>query len=161
MIRLIDVRLLSLVFLIGCDRPDDPTAAAAPMAPTSVGGALDPTLPDGNELSISSQAGVREPLRRAVETALVKAMAKARPCMDGIYGSVFAEVELGRTGTVTRAHIASPLLEDSPIAKCMEAELATMTVGKVEAPVSVRYPVRNMPSDEQLREAAGIVKQAL
>jgi hypothetical protein len=149
-----------LVFLIGCgDRTD--VAVVAPTAPLTVGGALDSKLPDGNELSISSAAGVREPLRRSVEAALAKAMAKARPCMEGIYGSVFAEIELGLTGAVTRARIQSPLLEDTPIAKCMESELQTMTIGKVEAAVSVRYPVRNMPSAEQIREAAGIVKGAL
>lgn len=155
-----------LVLLLACGcRDRDSTTEPGPRDPNfraSVSGSLDPTLPDGRELTITARAELADPLRRSIEAALGTAMKTARPCMEGIYGTVFAEIELDGTGNVTKSVVKSPLLEGSPIAKCIEAELAKMKLGKLEgAPIEIRYPIRNMPSSEQMKEAAEIVKQAL
>jgi hypothetical protein len=149
------------VALVACGGGRDEPPPSPRAGPIGVGGALDPSIPNGNELYVHSDGGVTEPLRRAVETALVHALKTARPCMEGIYGTVFAEIDFDAAGRPTRAHIRSPLLEGSPIAKCMEKELATMSIGKADGPVRVTYPVRNVPSAEQVKEAADIVKRAL
>lgn len=157
------MRLLALAMLLAACGHDDPKAVARdPNFRASFTGSVDPKLPDGHELSISAGVDITDDLRRSVESALTTAMKTARPCMDGIYGTVFAEATFDATGKVTRAHVASPLLEGSPIAKCIETELGKMQIGRVDgAPIELRYPVRNMPSAEQMKDVASGLQKAL
>ena len=152
-------RWFAVLVLAACEgRPDAPP----PGPPTAVAGSLDPKLPYGGELTISAGAGITDDVRHRIETALTAALEPALACMDGIYGTVFAELTLDASGEPARAHVASPLLEGTPIAACIERELAKMQVGKLDgAPVEVRYPVRNMPSQQQMQQAADVIQHAM
>jgi hypothetical protein len=63
---------------------------------------------------------------------------------------------------VTKAKVTQGLLSDTPIAACIESAFAKIQLGAVQgAPIRISYPVRNMPSDQQMREAAEIIKGAM
>ncbi len=151
---------LALVLLVACGSRDDRPVTRDPNFRASVSGSLDPKFPFGNELSISAGDDVTDPLRRSVETAMTGALKEAATCMEGIYGTAPIEVELDATGKVTKAKITSELLRDTPIATCIEKALAKMQIGAVKgAPIRISYPVRNMPSEQQIRDAAEIFKK--
>ncbi len=125
-------------------------------------GSLDSKFPFGNELSISAGDDITEALRRSVETAMRPALTEAMTCMQGIYGTAPVEVELDASGKVTKAKIARGLLEGTPIAECIEKAFGKMQIGAVQgAPIRISYPVRNMPSTEQVRDTAELLKKAL
>jgi len=123
-------------------------------------GSLDPNLPDGRDLTISAAVSITDGLLKRVEVELGVAARKARACMEGIYGTAWTDLELDRTGQVTRAAVRKEgLLAGTPIGACIEDALKTMQIGVVEgAPIRIGYPVRNTPSAEQIKEAAEIVK---
>jgi hypothetical protein len=151
-----------LVGLAACGGGPEPEQAPRE-APRSVSGSLDPELPYGSELSISASAPVTDALRGRIEAQLRTALAQAMPCMDGIYGTAWVDVELDAKGGVTTAALRREgLLAGTPIATCIETALKTMKIGAVDgAPVHLGYPVRNMPSAAQIKEAGEIVKQAM
>jgi hypothetical protein len=153
--------LLLAVLLVACGRSgEDKPAPRDPSFRASHTGSLDPKLPDGSELTISAAVDITDGLRAAVETALAPVMIRARSCKDTIAGTVFAEIELDAKGVVTRATVrSSPLLEGTPIAKCIETELAKMNIGPVQgAPIRINVPVTNNPLPEQ--PATDLVKRA-
>ncbi|HEU0032118.1 MAG TPA: hypothetical protein VFQ53_15900 [Kofleriaceae bacterium] len=157
------MRWILLVTIASCARTEEapPSAERAPEFRASYGGSLT-KLADGGELVITARDELRDPTRQALEIELDRAMARARPCMEGIYGTVFAHLELDANGRVTKSHVESPLLEGTPIARCIEDALRTMTAGKLAgAPIEIRYPVRNMPSAQQVQEAAAMIQKSL
>jgi hypothetical protein len=151
-----------LVLLVACGPArDDVPVTRDPNFRASHTGSLDPTFPFGNELTLSLGDDVTEPLRKSVETAMRGALGEAAKCMEGIYGTAPLEVELDASGKVTKAKITKGLIQDTPIAACIEKAFSTMQIGAVTkgAPVRISYPVRNMPSADQIRDAAEMLKK--
>lgn len=154
------VRIAFVLLLVACGSPDDKPATRDPNFRAAVTGSLDPKLPFGNELTISAATDVTDPLRRSIETAMLVAIADAAKCMEGIYGTAPFEVELDASGKVVKAKVSSGLLEGTPIATCIEAAFGKMQIGKVSgAPIQISYPVRNLPSAQQLQDAAQLLKK--
>jgi len=140
------------------DRQDEPARSTG--HGLSYAGSLDPNLPDGRDLTISAGVSITDGLVKRVETELGVAARSARTCMEGIYGTAWTDIELDRTGKVTRAAVRKEgLLAGTPIGACIEDALKTMQIGVVEgAPIRIGYPVRNTPSAKQIKEAAEILK---
>ncbi|MBA2542754.1 MAG: hypothetical protein H0V17_24125 [Deltaproteobacteria bacterium] len=148
------------VFAISCG--DEQSATRSPDFRASHTGSLDPKLPSGSELTISLGTDITEALRRTVETELRAALAKAATCMEGIYGTSPLELEIDAAGKVTKAKAMLGPLSDSPITACIETAFTAMKIGAVQgAPLRISYPVRNMPSDQQVREASDLIKRGL
>lgn len=138
-----------LMLLCSCGQPEE--VRRAPDFRATYQGSLDATLPFGNELTITAGTDITEPLQRAVERELERVLPDALACMEGIYGTAWTETTFDASGAVTTTNTA--LLGD-----CIDPVLRTMSLGPVEgAPVVVRYPVRNMPSAQQLEEAARLL----
>lgn len=152
---------LALAIACGDSKPDEP-ARRHPDFRASYSGAVDSKLPDGRELIVSAGVELADDRRRAIESALGAALAKAMPCMEGIIGTAPTEIELDGAGNVVKARVTRELLGGTPIAECIETALRSMRIGAIAGtPIRISYPVRNMPSAEQMREAAEIVKQSL
>jgi hypothetical protein len=151
-----------LFAILACGEPREQPVTRDPDFHSSLRGSLDPKFPYGSELSISNRTQVTETLRRTIESAMRDALARAMTCMDGVYGSAPMELEIDATGKVTKAKVTQGLLSDTPIAACIEAAFGKMQIGAVQgAPIQIFYPVRNMPSDQQMREAAELLKRGL
>jgi hypothetical protein len=156
------MRIAIVLLLVSCGSRDDGPHTWQPGEPAYVTGTLDPKIPFGNELSIQANHEITDDLRRALETGMRSALVDAAACMQGIYGTAPFEMVFDATGKVTKSKVTSGLLQDTPIAACIETAFAKLQLGPVKgSPLVVHYPVRNMPNAEQLRGAAEIIKGSL
>jgi hypothetical protein len=54
------------------------------------------------------------------------------------------------------------LLDGTPIAECVEKAFGKMQIGAMKrTSIRISYPVRNVPSAEQLRDTARVLHKAL
>jgi hypothetical protein len=152
---------IALAAAAGCrGSTDDRPVVRDPDFRASYSGSLDRELPHGADLRISASVELADERRQALEAALRRALAGALPCMEGVFGTAPTQIELDATGNVVKAEVTSELLSGTPIADCIEAALRTMQVGPVEgAPITISYPVRNLPSSEQMKEAAELLQR--
>lgn len=154
-----DTRWLPVVLVAACGPPDEVPRTVDPSVRSAVTGSLDPALPFGNELTIAMTGAVSEQVRRAIEAGIRKIQPEVAACMEGIFGTAPLEATIDVRGKVT-AKVTTGLLRDTPIAACIERAWGKLAIGAVKgAPIEIRYPVRNMPSAEQMREAAGLLRQ--
>jgi hypothetical protein len=136
-------------------RADTPRALSTAAASGST--APPPYVP---ELSLSASEALPPARIDQVVAALAPRLEKASACMGGIYGTAFVEVAFAPSGETTSARFASKnqlpvdqLLKDT----CVLSELRAAKIAPGPVEIVASFPVRNMPSHDQMKKAADAV----
>ncbi len=135
-------------------RADTPRAHTTSAAVASASSARAPYVP---ELSLSAREALPPARIDEVVAALAPRLDKSATCMGGIYGTAFVEVAFAPSGETTSARFASKnqlpvdqLLKDT----CVLSELRTAKIAPGPVEIVASFPVRNMPSHDQMKKTA-------
>jgi hypothetical protein len=109
------------------------------------------------ELSLTASEALPPTRIDEVVAALAPRLEKSAACMGGIYGTAFVEVAFAPSGETTSARFASKnqlpvdqLLKDT----CVLSELRAAKIAPGPVEIVASFPVRNMPSHDQMKKAA-------
>lgn len=131
-----------------------PTSSASASSSASGAGPGRSYVP---ELSLTASEALPPARIDEVVAALAPRLGKSSSCMGGIYGTAFVEVAFAPSGETTSARFASKnqlpvdqLLKDT----CVLSELRAAKIGPGPVEIVASFPVRNMPSHDQMKKAA-------